>query len=127
MADADYGDFEDKTEKPAGLGDSNPLNPLTPNPEFTRVRMPRENEVLGIIERRVGGIRMLVRCTDGKVRNCRVAGRLKKKLWLRENDVVLIELWEFDKDRGDVVFKYNPSAIQWLKKKGYLKMAESEF
>ena len=97
------------------------------NPEFIRVRLPRENELLGIIEQRVGGIRMLVKCTDGKVRNCRVRGKSKKKLWLRENDVVLIELWEFDKDRGNIIFKYNPSAIQWLKTRGYLKLSESEF
>jgi translation initiation factor 1A len=97
------------------------------NPGFTRVRLPRQNEILGIIEQRVGGIRMLVRCADGKTRNCRVAGRLKKKLWLREGDVVLIELWEFDKDRGDIIFKYTPSAVSWLKNKGYLKNMESEF
>jgi len=99
-----------------------------PNPEFIRVRLPRgENELIGIIEQRVGGIRMLVRCTDGKTRNCRVKGKLKKSLWLRENDIVLIELWEFDKDRGDIIFKYNPTSINWLKSKGYLKAVEAEF
>ena len=127
MAEEDFGDFADITEKPEGSETTDSTSPLNPNPEFTRVRLPRQNEVIGIIEQRVGGIRMLVKCTDGKVRNCRVAGRLKKKLWLRPADVVLIELWEFDKDRGDVIFKYNPSAIQWLKKKGYLQMGGAEF
>lgn len=126
MTDADYGDFEDKSEKEAiEENNGNNGNPLTP--VFTRVKLPREGEVLGVIEQRVGGVRMLVKCTDGKIRNCRVAGRLKKKLWLREGDVVLIELWEFDKDRGDVIFKYNPSAISWLRNKGYLKMKEEGF
>ena len=92
-----------------------------PNPEFVRVRLPRGKEVLGILEQRLGGSRMTIKCFDGKSRNCRVPGRLKKKLWLREGDVVLIEPWEFDNDKGDVIFKYNPSAIDWLKKKGYLK------
>lgn len=97
-------------------------------PQFTRVRLPRgEREILGIIQQRVGGIRMLVKCTDGKVRNCRVQGRLKKKLWLREGDVILVELWEFDPERGDIIFKYNPSSIQWLKKNGYLNSMQSEF
>lgn len=91
---------------------------------FTRVKLPRGKEVLGIVEQRYGGAKMLVKCTDNISRNCRVPGRLKRKLWLREGDIVLIEPWEFDNDKGDVLFKYNPSAIQWLRNKGYLKNIE---
>ena len=92
-----------------------------------RVRLPKEKEVLGIIEQRVGGKRMIIKCMDGKKRNCRVPGRLKRKLWLREGDIILIEIWEFDDARGDIIFKYNPASVQWLKKKGYLKTSELEF
>ncbi len=92
-----------------------------------RVRLPRENQVLGIIEQRVGASRMLVRCLDGKTRNCRVPGRLRRRLWLREGNVVLVEPWEFDDEKGNVVFKYNPTAVSWLKRKGYLDEIEEEF
>lgn len=88
--------------------------------EIVRVRLPRDKEVLGILEQRMGASRIMIKCFDGKSRNCRVPGRLKKKLWLREGDVVLVEPWEFDNDRGDVIFKYTPAAIEWLKKKGYI-------
>ena len=91
------------------------------NEEPLRVRLPKGKEVLGIIEQRAGGSRMIVRCIDGKTRNCRVPGRLRRALWLRENDIVIVEPWEFNDDRGDVLFKYNPTQVQWLKKKGYLK------
>ena len=85
-----------------------------------RVKLPRGREVIGIIEQRVGGNKMLVECLDGKTRNCRVPGRLRRKLWLRPEDVVIIEPWELDKDRrGDVIFKYRNNQIAWLKKKGY--------
>jgi len=92
-----------------------------------RVRLPKGKEVLGIIEQRVGASRMLVKCIDGKTRNCRVPGRLKRKLWLREGDTVIVEPWEFDDDKGDVLFKYNPTQVHWLKRKGYLKTIEDEF
>jgi len=95
--------------------------------EFVRVKLPRGREVLGIIEQRVGGTRMIVKCIDGKSRNCRVPGRLRRRLWLREGDVVIIEPWEFDDEKGDVLFKYNPTQIDWLKRKGYLKILEDEF
>lgn len=92
-----------------------------------RVRLPRGKEVLGILEQRLGASRMLVKCLDGKQRNCRVPGRMKRKLWLREGDVILVEPWEFDDTKGDIIFKYNPTAVSWLKRKGYLKDVGSEF
>lgn len=89
--------------------------------EFVRVRTPRGREILGLLEQRLGGSRCRVRCLDGKTRNCRIPGRLKRKLWVRENDVLLIEPWEFDGDeKGDIVFKYKPNQVSWLQKNGFL-------
>lgn len=93
----------------------------------TRVKLPRGEEVIGIIEQRLGGNKMLVSCLDGKNRNCRVPGRLKRALWLRPGDVVIISPWELDKEKGDVIFKYRPNQVQWLKEKGYLKKDTLEF
>lgn len=93
----------------------------------TRARLPRGREVIGIIEQRLGGNKMLVNCTDGKTRNCRVPGRLKRELWLRPSDVVIIEKWELDNTKGDVLYKYRPNQIDWLKKNGYLKTEANEF
>ena len=89
--------------------------------EEFRIKIPRNKEVIGIIEQRLGGSRMRVKCLDGKIRICRIPGRLKRKLWIREGDFLLVEPWEFDNDKGDVIFKYQPNHVDWLKKKGYLK------
>ena len=101
--------------------------PIPEEQKVTRVKLPRGKEVLGIIEQRHGGNKMKVNCFDGKTRNCRVPGRLKRKLWLRPDDVVIIEPWELDDDKGDVLFKYRLNQIAWLKKKGYLKTEKIEF
>ena len=92
-----------------------------------RVKLPEENQVIGIIEMRLGGNKMQVHCLDGKVRKCRVPGRLKRRLWLRPNDVVIVELWELDKSRGDIIFKYKPAQVEWLKEHGYLEKEKLEF
>lgn len=93
--------------------------------EIARVRLPRENQLLGIVDQRLGASRMRVKCLDGKTRVCRIPGRLKRKLWVREGDLLLIEKWKFEADlKGDVVFKYKPSQVDWLKRKGYLKGLE---
>ncbi len=95
--------------------------------KIVRARLPRGEEVLGIIEQRLGGNKMMVNCLDGKSRICRVPGRLKRKLWLRPDDVVIISPWELDKNKGDVIFKYRSNQIEWLKKQGYLETEKTEF
>lgn len=92
-----------------------------------RVKLPKGEQIIGIVEQRLGGNKMFVACTDGKTRNCRVPGRLKRALWLRPGDVVIVEPWELDKEKADIIFKYRPNQIDWLKKKGYLETQKDEF
>ena len=97
------------------------------NEEILRVRTPRGREVLGILKQRLGGSRMSVACFDGKTRVCRIPGRLKRKLWVREGDYLLIEPSELGgNEKGDVVYKYKPNQADWLKNNGYIKKVEEE-
>ena len=98
-------------------------------PQVFRVRIPKGKEVLGIVQQRLGGSRMRVHCLDGKERICRIPGRLRRALWVRESDVVIIEPWELGGDKkGDVVYKYRGKAeVEFLRRKGYLKNIEEEF
>ena len=95
--------------------------------KVARAPLPKKNEVIGILDQRLGGNKMMISCLDGKKRNCRVPGRLRRKLWLRPNDVVIVEMWELDKDKGDVIYKYRPNQVEWLKQNGYLKTEASSF
>ena len=89
-----------------------------------RVKLPKNKEVVGLIDQRVGGSRMLIKCSDGKTRNCKVPGRLRRTMWLREGDYVIVEPWEFDNSKGGIMFKYTPSAVEQLRKKGFLQKIE---
>ncbi|MGM5482195.1 MAG: translation initiation factor eIF-1A [Nanobdellota archaeon] len=90
--------------------------------DIRRVKLPRGTEVFGIVMQRLGGSRMSIRCSDSKSRICRIPGRLRRKLWVREGDLVLVKPWEFGgDDKGDIVFKYRPTQVHFLRKKGYLK------
>lgn len=112
--------FKDKSKRNKGFTPTTPV--------FTRVRTPRNNEVIGIIEQRVGANRMIVKCLDGNQRNCRIPGALRRGLWIRPGDIVIVRPWEFEANKkGDVIFKYTPAAIEWLKRRGLLKEIESEF
>ena len=70
---------------------------------------------------------MLISCMDGKTRNCKVPGRLRRELWIREGDVVIIEPWEFSDEKGEILFKYSKAAIEKLKQQGMLQANVDEF
>jgi len=98
--------------------------------EPLRVRLPKENETIGIVEVRLGYGKSRVRCVDGKTRLCRVPGHLKRYIWVRPNNIVLVKPWEIGGEtRGDIIYIYKDTEIEWLKKKGLLKkiLEEGEF
>lgn len=118
----DFGDFEEVLDANHQEETEEAL------PEgFVRARMPRKGEVIGRILQRYGGNRMEVLATDGKTRNCRVPGKYKRQLWLRPKDLVLIKPWEFDQEKGDIIYKYKPNEVTQLKKKGLLDNLQAEF
>lgn len=93
----------------------------TDETEVLRVRTPRPGEQIGYVEQLMGFAKFRVRCADGKVRLCRVPGKLKRNLWIKSGDYVLVKAWEVQTDeRGDLVYKYNPTQISWLSRKGFL-------
>lgn len=92
-----------------------------------RVRTPIEGEVLGIALQMLGGSRVRVQCMDGKIRLCRIRGKIVKRLWVREEDVVLVSPWPFQDERGDIVHRYTRAQADWLQRNGYLDFESEEF
>ncbi|MBR9681127.1 MAG: translation initiation factor IF-1A [Candidatus Altiarchaeota archaeon] len=80
-----------------------------------RVRTPRENEMYAIIEQRLGYNKMYVRCQDHKVRIGRVPGKYSRRLWIREGDLVIISMWEIERDKKcDIVYRYTAAQKEVL-------------
>ncbi len=92
--------------------------------EFTRVRLPQKsaNEILGTVESLLGANKLRVRCTDGIVRLTRIPGKIKKRIWIREGDVIIIVPWSFQNEKADIIWKYSAPQANWLERKGFLKI-----
>lgn len=84
--------------------------------------LPGEGQVFGVAVKMLGLDRIMVNCDDGKQRLCRIIGRLKRRVWIREDDIVLVSPWDFDQKRGDIVWRYTRNQTEWLRNKGYLRM-----
>ncbi len=94
---------------------------LSREEERRRMRFPREGEVLGIVLGLMGGSRMKVACKDGKERMCRIPGKLKNKIWVKEGDVVIVRPFAIQGDsKGDVIWRYFPLQARILKEEGHI-------
>ncbi len=102
-----------------------PSNQQPADAEPQRVRVPdREaGELFATIIQMLGFDRVRVRCEDGNIRIARIPGRMKKRVWMRVGDLVLIVPWSFQSDqKADVVWRYKANEIDWLERRGILKM-----
>ena len=87
-----------------------------------RLVLPAGAQVLGIVTQMLGYDRLRVKSTDGYDRLCRIRGKMKRRVWIRVNDVVLVDPWDFQfETRGDIVWRYTKGQAESLKAKGYLK------
>lgn len=95
--------------------------------EISRIRIPRQPELLGVVEQLVGGDKMRVNCDDGKKRLCRIPGRIRKRVWIRTGDLVLLKPWSVQGDqKADIQFRYTSTQANWLRRKGYVKDIEMD-
>jgi len=83
--------------------------------------LPAGNDVLGIAMKMLGNDRLLVKSQDGHERLCRIRGKIKRRVWIRVGDVVLISPWDFQPDtRGDILWRYKRNQVEWLRQNKYL-------
>ena len=93
------------------------------NEDYNAIKIPEANDVVGVVKLMLGGDRMMVTCQDGHERLCRIRGKMKRRMWIRLGDIVLVSPWDFQSDeRGDIIWRYKRNQVDWLRRKGYLKV-----
>lgn len=88
--------------------------------ELSERVLPEQGEMLGRVEKLVGGDNVIVRCVDGKTRLCRIRGKMKRRMWIRANDIVLVAPWDFKNERADILWRYIRAHAEWLAVNKYL-------
>lgn len=91
--------------------------------ELKEMVLPGTGQVLGIVTQMFGYDRLAVKCIDGHERMCRVRGKMKRRVWIKVGDTVLVAPWDFQAEtRGDIIWRYTESQSQWLKSEGYRRL-----
>ena len=63
----------------------------------------------------LGNGRLEAQCFDGVKRLCHIRGKLRKKVWINQGDIILIGLRDYQDSKADVIQKYNPDEARNLK------------
>jgi len=100
-----------------------------PNSQSIRVRMPnrKNGEIFGITDQLLGASHIKVMCADGKSRLGRIPGKMKKRMWIREGDLVIIKPWDFQDEKADVVWRYTKTQASYLSRRKMLPSAIDVF
>lgn len=90
--------------------------------EVIRVRLPqkRNREMFGVAELMMGANHIRVRCYDGVTRLGRIKGKIKKKVWIREGDILIVIPWSFQDEKCDIIYRYTKPQVDWLRRNNYL-------
>ena len=85
-----------------------------------RVSLPYKpkGEMFAVAETFQGGSRLQVICEDGIRRMGRIPGKLRRRMWGRENDLLIVVPWSFQDSKADVKFRYTPTQTANLKRRG---------
>jgi len=68
----------------------------------------------------LGNGRLEAQCFDGVKRLAHIRGKLRKKVWINQGDIILLSLRDFQGEKGDVLLKYTADEARSLKAYGEL-------
>ena len=90
-----------------------------------RLPLPRRprGEVFGIASQLLGAARIRVMCEDNVSRMGRITGKMKKKMWIREGDLLIVRPWGFQEGKADILFRYSRTQATYLSRRNLIPAA----
>ena len=89
-----------------------------------RIRVPlpnrKINEMFAIADQILGGRRVKAVCEDGESRLARIPGKMRRRQWVREGDLIVVQPWDFQDEKANVCMRYTKSQSLYLSRKGVL-------
>lgn len=68
----------------------------------------------------LGNGRCEIYCFDGSKRLGHIRGKMRKKVWIKTGDIVLVGLRDYQDEKCDIIMKYTNDESRTLQRKGEL-------
>jgi translation initiation factor 1A len=97
--------------------------------ELGRLPLPRRQrgEIFALANQLMGAARIRVLGEDSVPRMGRITGKMKKKMWIREGDLLIIRPWGFQEGKADILFRYSRTQSQYLARRSLIPAAVDLF
>ena len=76
--------------------------------------------MFALAEEILGGRRVTVLCADGETRMARIPGKMRRRQWVREGDLIIVWPWDFQDSKADVKHRYTKTEAMYLSRKQVL-------
>lgn len=92
------------------------------NTSSKELPLPNEAEgtILCVVQKIVGAGFAEVICTDNETYMARIPGKMRRKIWIKEGDVILFLPWGTRDKKGEIIHKYEKGDVKTLLEKGLL-------
>jgi len=77
-----------------------------------------EGQEYAQVQSMLGNGRLRAMCFDGKVRLGTIRGKMRRRVYIFANDIILVGLRDFQDEKCDVIWKYYPEEAKTLKAMG---------
>ncbi|KAH3758851.1 eukaryotic translation initiation factor 1A, Y-chromosomal [Pelomyxa schiedti] len=106
--------------KNKGKGGKNRRRGKNEGDEKRELTFKEDGQEYAQVTRMLGNGRLEAACFDGSKRMCHIRGKLRKKVWVNQGDIVLLGLRDYQDGKADVILKYNSEEARMLKAFGEL-------
>ena len=101
-------------------GSSGKIRVKLPNDGKSKGELGYKGEMFALAEEILGGRRVTVLCADGETRMARIPGKMRRRQWVREGDLIIVWPWDFQDSKADVKHRYTKTQAMYLSRKGVL-------
>merc|ERR1712091_398486 len=110
---------ESKMPKNKGKGGKNRRRGKNENEGLKRELVFKEDgQEYAQVIKMLGNGRLEAMCFDGVKRLCHIRGKLRKKVWINQSDIILVGLRDYQDAKADVILKYSADEARNLKSYG---------
>ena len=97
-----------------------PISDALSAPSIPRMSLTPVTAEYAQVIKMLGNGRLEAQCFDGPKRLAHIRGKLRKKVWINQGDIILLSLRDYQDEKGDVILKYSADEARSLKAYGEL-------
>ncbi|MEZ0290078.1 MAG: translation initiation factor aIF-1A [Sulfolobales archaeon] len=82
--------------------------------------LPSEGQIVCVVSEIIGADWVKMICADGSEKMGRIPGKFRRKVWIAPGDLVLAAPWDYQKNKADILYRYEKDEKKKIIELGYI-------